>query len=518
MPRQTFSFSKSTQPSEQDSVSRIEDPIIDAEKIFRIERSGRDSNPKRSYAFKVTILLFLFTGLLASGGFLMHYLSKNPIGIEDTPKKILPPKLESKPELPTPPKPEDAIVIEMAKKSAEETMADFVSARESLNALGAARWGGNFYGQMEEFSRQADALYLNKEYGPASLKYQQALAAARKLSGESANALGQLIKEGNQALDEGKGKHARTRFSLALMIDPASREAKKGLAGAEKTEALARLLLSGQKNENRNNLPFAFTDYQQAMELDPKSVKVQQAFQRVKARIAEDEFRNLMSRGLTAMHRDDFDGARASFRKARELRPASQEAGDALRQVEQAWRLSRIKRHRKEALDAERDEDWDRALSAYTAALEIDPRVRFALKGKEHSLEMIEINKRIAFYLDKPEILESDKPLERAVQLLSEAEKKALKAPQLKTKVEKLRHLVRTAQTPLTITLESDNLTRVTVYRVGRLGTFVKHNLTVRPGTYTIVGTRNGYKDVRQRIVIKPDQPLWVTVICREKI
>jgi len=518
MPRQTPPFSKSSQLSEQDRVSPIEEPIIAPEKVFRIERAGRDSNPKTSYAFKVTILLFLFTGLLAGGGFLMHYLSKHPIGIEDAPKKIFPPKPESKPELPTPPKPEDAIVIEMAKKSAEQNMEDFIGARESLDALGAARWGGTFYGQMEEISRQADALYLKKEYGPASQKYQNALSVAKKLSSESANALERLLEEGNQALGEGKGKHARARFSLALMIDPASRGAKKGLARAEKAEAVARLLSSGQKNENLNNLPFAFTDYQQARKLDPESVQAQQAYERVKELISEDEFRNLMSSGLTALHRNDFDAAKASFVKARGLRPASQEVRDALGQVDQARRLSRMKRHREEALDAERSEDWDRALAAYTAALEIDPRLRFAVQGKEHSLEMIEISKRIAIYLEKPEILESDKSLEKAVKLLSEAEKKALKAPQLKARLETLRHLVQTAQTPLTITLESDNLTRVTVYRVGRLGTFVKNNLTLRPGTYTIVGTRNGYKDVRQRVMFKPGQPLRVTVICREKI
>ena len=408
MPRQTFPFSKSPQPSEQDRMSQIEDPIIASEKVFRIKRAGHDSNPKTSYTLKVTILLFLFMGLLAGGGFLMHYLSKHPIGVEDVPKKILPSKLELKPELPTPPKPEDVGKMEVAKRSAEKSMED--------------------------------------------------------------------------------------------------------------AEDVARLLSSGKKNEDLNNLPFALIDYQQARKLDPESIQAQQAYERVKKLIAEDEFRNLMSTGLTALHSNDFDGAKTSFLKARGLRPASQEVTDALGQVDQARSLSRMKRHQKEALDAERSEDWHRALSAYTAALEIDPRVRFAVRGREHSLEMIQINKRIAFYLDKPEVLESDKTLEKAVQLLSEAESKKAKGDQLKARVEKLRHLVQTAQIPLTITLESDNLTHVAVYRVGRLGTFFKNDLTLRPGTYTIVGTRNGYKDVRQLLVLKPGHPLRVTVICREKI
>jgi hypothetical protein len=43
--------------------------------------------------------------------------------------------------------------------------------------------------------------------------------------------------------------------------------------------------------------------------------------------------------------------------------------------------------------------------------------------------------------------------------------------------------------------------------------------LKLRPGTYTVVGNRDGYQDVRQKIVVKPGrQPLRITVECRVKI
>ena len=300
MPHQTFHFSTPPKPSEQ------------AREVFRIESAGSGSSPGTSYAFKVTVLLFLLMGLLGGGGFLMHYLSKHPMGIEDAPLPQMPQDLDSKPERPTPPKPEDTGDMEMAKKGAPQRMG-----------------------------------------------------------------------------------------------------AKKDLAKTEKAKAVARLLLSGKKNETQNNLPFALADYQQARKMAPESVQAQEAFQRVQGLIIEDEFRNLMSTGLTALHRDDFDGARPSFLKARELRPASQEVREALGQVDQTRRLFQLKKYQKEAIDAEQSEDWDRALAAYTAALKIDPRVRFAVQGKAHSLEIIQISKRIAFYLNKPEVLNPTKPLKR---------------------------------------------------------------------------------------------------------
>jgi hypothetical protein len=41
----------------------------------------------------------------------------------------------------------------------------------------------------------------------------------------------------------------------------------------------------------------------------------------------------------------------------------------------------------------------------------------------------------------------------------------------------------------------------------------------LRPGTYTAVGTRNGYRDVRQTFTVKHDgAPPTVTIACTEPI
>ncbi len=67
--------------------------------------------------------------------------------------------------------------------------------------------------------------------------------------------------------------------------------------------------------------------------------------------------------------------------------------------------------------------------------------------------------------------------------------------------------------------LESDNITRVTVYRIGELGSFARHTLELVPGTYTVVGTRPGYRDVRRELAVRPGQVPEVLVIrCEERI
>ena len=55
--------------------------------------------------------------------------------------------------------------------------------------------------------------------------------------------------------------------------------------------------------------------------------------------------------------------------------------------------------------------------------------------------------------------------------------------------------------------------------KVGRLGTFTTRELTLRPGTYTVVGSRRGFRDVRLELVVRPDQDLaTLRVSCEDKI
>ena len=67
--------------------------------------------------------------------------------------------------------------------------------------------------------------------------------------------------------------------------------------------------------------------------------------------------------------------------------------------------------------------------------------------------------------------------------------------------------------------LESDGLTEVVIYRVGQYGAFSTRDVELLPGRYTVVGTRDGYRDVRREVVLPPGAPPSpVTVRCEEPI
>ena len=75
------------------------------------------------------------------------------------------------------------------------------------------------------------------------------------------------------------------------------------------------------------------------------------------------------------------------------------------------------------------------------------------------------------------------------------------------------------ADVPVSVALQSDNITQVTIYRVGQLGTFAERSLDLVPGSYTVVGTRPGYRDVRREINVRPGAaPEPVVIRCEDRI
>jgi serine/threonine protein kinase len=509
--------------ADSDSALKRTEIITPLKVTSRTDKKGFSFNVRNNMVKGLTLALsFIF--LVGGGLWLWHYLANSPP--EESPLE----QSVSQPNQPVPKKnqeiPEDgsAAVPDPAKlaaekEQAEQKLADFMKQKQDLEARGVSQWGGEAYNEMTRLSAEADRLLLENNFIAAAAEYEKATASAQALSEQVEPALKKLLAEGRMALDEGNGELAQQKFKVALLIDPNNTLAQNSLQRAQKLEAVTRLLESGNRHEKDGNISFALADFQEALQLDPESQKARRALARVKTQISDQEFQQLMSEGLTALHNENYTLARTKLLKAKSFRPKSREVTDALALVDQSIRLARIETYRQKAADAEQAENWQEALNAYEQVLNIDSNVRFAVQGKERALKLIRIEKRLNFFLQQPAVLESDRQLGNAIQLMAEIEEIDPKGKRLKDHYAKLSRLVDAAQTPVKIILESDNLTEVAVYKVGKLGRFANHELSLRPGTYTVLGTRDGYQDVRKKIVIKPGQkPQRIAIICEVEI
>jgi hypothetical protein len=514
---------KDSDPAEKNSATLR--PEIITPLSVKPKAHGKGSPPtERSNRIKAVTLAIAFVLVVSGGLWLLNYLSDRPAALAPVQTPASKPVQPSQKQTVQKPQEsaqtiEDPAMIAAEKEQAEKHLAKFLKLKQDLEAKGVSQWGKKPYREMTQFADQADRLLLENDYRAAAENYAAATARAQVLIGSIEPTLKQLLAEGQVALDQQKGDLARQKFSIALMIDPANRLAQQSLQRAKKIEDVRQLLESGKRHEKAGKIAFAHADYQEALRLDPESKEARRAVVRIKDQISAAEFQQLMSEGLTALHNNDYQLARAKLLKAKSFRPESREAKDALAQVDQAIRLARIETYRQKAVDAEQVENWEQALDAYLQVLEIDANVQFAARGKTRAQDRIRIDRRTNFFLQQPAALESDRQLENAIALIAEIQEIKPKGPKLKERFEKLVRIVDAAQTPVRIIIESDTFTDVAVYKIGKLGRFESRELSLRPGTYTVVGTRDGYQDIRKKITVRAGQDLVrIRIKCEVKI
>jgi tetratricopeptide (TPR) repeat protein len=288
---------------------------------------------------------------------------------------------------------------------------------------------------------------------------------------------------------------------------------------AAKVEAVKRLLASGDRLAAAGSFSAAQSEFQEALQLDPQSREARAGLQRMKSRMSEEEFRRWMAEGIASLNAGDAATARSRLLKAQALRPEAPEVKEALAQTEGRLRSARLEALRQKALASEQREEWADALAAYEEALALEPNLQFAQQGKERAGTLAALERRIRFFVQQPEALGTDSQLDQAVRLLQDLQAAPPAGPRFAAEAEKLKSLVQTAKTPVRVTVESDHLTEVSVYRVGKLGRFGARDLSLRPGTYTMVGSRDGYRDERLELVVKPGpEPIRVRLVCRLKV
>lgn len=417
--------------------------------------------------------------------------------------------------------PRTAVEIQsaVARARAESLLGNLIRKRRELDARGVALWGGDEYSRAVSLAEEGDADLRAREYQAAVAAYDKALAVLGELHQGMDERLTQALDAAERALAIGDSESARQNLEKALAIEPKNPRAQRGLARTEKIDEVFRLLRSGQVHERADRLQMARDDYRAAVALDPKIARAQDALDRVQAEIAEKDFADAMSRGLSALAENDLATARKHLQAADQIKPRVVETKDALLQVQEAIRQQAIAEHKLQATKLEKAEHWSEAAERYGAVLAIDRNIAFAKQGRERSLKLARLHARLDVYLKDPSRLTSQKPREYATQLLQQAATVAHRGPRLADKIAALEKHIKLATTPIRVELRSDNLTDVVIFKVGRFGKFESRELRLQPGTYTVVGSRNGYRDIRRQFTVMAGQDLEpITVRCEERI
>lgn len=406
-----------------------------------------------------------------------------------------------------------------ARVDAEAALGELLSALQVLEGRAADRWAPIEYRASKDFYAAGDKAYLDKDFAAARRSYEEAQDALEPLYERIEPMFQKAYADAIAAFDAGNRVESLQAYELAVAITPSHPGALAGYERAKNLESVLSLVEQGLDYENNLELEAAASSFERAVAIDALWEPALLGLQRVQQARTKMEFDFRMSDGFVAIADGDYLAARAAFRVAQTLLPNSSEPADGLLQVEQGLRLQEIRTLEQEVLALERDEHWDAVVKTYEELLKVDSTLSFASAGLAEARKMAALHTQLDGLIAEPDKLSVPQRMQGATQLLVSITTRPDVGPRLASQRDELSRLLKRAATPLSVPLLSDNVTDVTIYRIGRLGSFMRTEVSLRPGNYVAVGVRPGYRDVRQEFRVAPEVSLEPIVVrCEEPI
>jgi hypothetical protein len=412
--------------------------------------------------------------------------------------------------------PEESAALEA---QSGDLLAGLLTLQDELTRLNVATWAAEDWAKYQQLSEAGDNAFLAEDFATSAESYTAAKALGEELIARAATTVETSLAAGSAALAAGDSELAIEQFDRVLAIEPTHSAAASGRTRAERLPEVQALVQRGNVEVSRGELQAALATYREALAIDAAWPAANDGVAQVNGMLRESEYERLLSAGFSALGAEDFGAAQREFQAALAMRPGSREASDGLAQAEEGAKLNQIALAEVRALAFERRELWNEAIDLYRSVLEGDGTLLFAQTGLERSQARAGLDAKLANLIDNPTLLFGDSVLADARALIQTASAEPEKGPRLTSQIEQLGNLVELASKPIAVRLESDQVTSVTLYRVGSLGAFVSKEVELRPGTYTVIGSRDGYRDVRQTFTVRPGRDLPpISVVCTEPI
>ena len=387
-----------------------------------------------------------------------------------------------------------------------EARTEFDTRLTSLEERGAAKWGAPILTSALEEREAAERSLGKNEQAEARAQYDESLQRLGTLEATAQDVATQSLIKGNLALEVHDIAAAEQAFEDAQTIAPDHPDVESALARIVVAEQVSALLEKAAREEVAGELEKSRLTIAEALTLDPIRDSLAHALARLDAAIALRRFNEEMSGGLRALAAGRIQRAREAFSRAQAIRPDAPGPADGLNQSAELARSAALSGFARKAREAEAQEDYARALDEYKAALRLEPRLVFARDGARRTANLASINSELERLLADPKRMESPAVQQEATSLLARIARLSSPSPRMAQRAESLAKWLNIAETPVDVKFRSDGQTQVAVYKVGKLGSFLQRELPLLPGTYTVVGSRDGYRDVRRSITIKPGQ------------
>ncbi|APD87648.1 hypothetical protein BM527_16970 [Alteromonas sp. Mex14] len=268
-----------------------------------------------------------------------------------------------------------------------------------------------------------------------------------------------------------------------------------------------------------NNIQKQRDAYAEIVALDPFREDAKQALDAIERQIRENRFNTLLASANKAIEARDFTTATQRINEAKSLKSSSSELDIISQKLASFIAGSEQQKIESQVtLFADADE-WktvqmlaNKGLTSFSASPTL-------LQAKQDADGILNASKRLEAYQQRPERLSDNNVRNLAQKDIEQARNYANKSAKLLTQIRALEGIVDKINQPRPFTITSDNDTYIKVLGVGVVGEIKRKTIQLKPGTYRVEGSREGYRSTIKEIVVSPsDNNPSVHIVCTEKV
>ncbi|MCF6225719.1 MAG: hypothetical protein L3J22_05365 [Xanthomonadales bacterium] len=486
----------------------MEHPLKPPQDPQNFDHSGHPNTDSEAKTPNIT--LWILTGIIVAA--LLVVLLVLPKMVAETENKPQVNTKEKPQEKPQPPivaeqasNPEtEAPAANQTSVNAEQALQSYLRLRAQPKLANADIWAANDWAMAATTAAVGDRAFGEQKFSTAVMKYKEAVNQLQTILDDRDETQLKYLSSGWKFLTDNALGDAGHAFRRVLLMQPDHQQAQRGLQQAAARRQVLKLMLSGQQAEITDNLKQAAEAYSAALQLDPYYITAEEGLNRVTTELQRRAFQDAMGQALLNLDKGKFSAAGKALQQAAAIYPDDESLRQATQRLLTDRRQASLNSLRSQSTQLVGKEEWTNAAAKYRKALAIDPKAAFARNGLAKATDKIKLHQQLDHYLADPSRLYSNDPLDNAQQLLAGNPDLPAAEPRLAAKLVSLKRAVKLAITPVDLLITSDNLTEISIYKVGRQGVFMQKQFSLKPGKYTIAGARKGYRDVLKVMDLKP--------------
>ena len=482
------------------------------EKLSLLERLQQSFHFKNMVIFAVLIILFVALYWVV---FWLPDSVKQPAVIDDA--KVIMAQEANKP-IDESPWRENQLA--KYRRDAQEVLSQVIEKQNMLEDKQVLLWAKEAFSEALNTAESGDYSYRSQEFSLAMQQYQNALKQLLFVEQSMSEKFLIYLEQGKQALINNDSKLARQKLQIAMYLQPEdSNEASSHFDRAIVLDQVLALVKDGDIHIEEQQFELAKSKFEQAYSLDNQAIIVKEQLSHVNQLILDRDFSLTMSSAYKKLQNKEYDQAIALFERAEKIKSNSKTAIQGVKQSKNARLQAQVALLFAQADSFVDSESWQLALESYNEILVLDRSIIKAQVGVITTTARLKLFEQLNNLIEQPERLSHQGVYQQA--LLVQQDALMIKNPgkKLSQQVQTLTKILARAKVPVAITIESDNQTVVTLHRNGELGKFREKELSLTPGQYTLVGSRDGFRDVRHEFTLVPDNAhQTITIQCLEKV